>query len=263
VTARVAWLSFTPIKATHMHLVDELDLLQSGVRSDRRFYLVDENGRLFNDKDHGPLQLVEADYDEDTDSLRVRFPAGPELAAAVERGEEIETSFYRQPRPARVVRGPWTEALGDFTGRSIRLVESDRQAQDRGRSGAATILGVASLERLAQELGVESVDPRRFRMNIGIEGLDAHAEERWRGRRVRVGEAVLIPQGNVGRCAVTTQSPETGRPDLDTLKALATYRGHEETTEPLPFGAHAAVVQPGRIRLGDSVEPLGDSHTAQ
>jgi hypothetical protein len=93
-------------------------------------------------------------------------------------------------------------------------------------------------------------------MNIGVDGLEAHAEEEWRGRRIRVGEALVIPQGNVGRCAVTTQNPETGTPDLDTLKALAAYRGDVETTEPLPFGAHAAVVQAGAVRVGDVVEPV-------
>jgi uncharacterized protein YcbX len=71
---------------------------------------------------------------------------------------------------------------------------------------------------------------------------------------VRVGEAVVVPQGNVGRCAITTQNPETGHADLDTLKALAAYRSDIETTEPLPFGVHAAVVEPGAVRLGDPVE---------
>ena len=66
----------------------------------------------------------------------------------------------------------------------------------------------------------------------------------------------MIPQGNVGRCAVTTQNPETGSPDLDTLKALARYRGDVVTTEPLPFGIYASVAQPGRVRVGDPVEPL-------
>jgi uncharacterized protein YcbX len=60
----------------------------------------------------------------------------------------------------------------------------------------------------------------------------------------------------VGRCAITTQNPDTGKADLDTLKALAEYRGDVETTEPLPFGVHAAVAQPGRVRVGDLVEPL-------
>ena len=53
---------------------------------------------------------------------------------------------------------------------------------------------------------------------------------------------------------MTTQNPDTGQPDLDTLKALARYRGDAETTEPLPFGVHAAVVEPGLVRVGDPVE---------
>lgn len=254
-TARVAWLSFTPVKATRLHLVDEVEVVETGLRGDRRFYLVSETGRLVNDKDCGALQLVEADYDELRDELRLRLPGG-DVSAVVERGEEIETTFHQRPRSARLVHGPWSEALSEHAGRSLRVVEGAVPSPDRGRSGAATLLGTASLARLAEELGVDSVDPRRFRMNIGVDGLDAHAEDAWHGRRLRVGEAVVVPQGNVGRCAVTTQNPETGTPDLDTLKALAAYRGDVETTEPLPFGAHAAVTQPGWIRLGDAVEPI-------
>src|SRR5262249_60428163 len=112
-----------------------------------------------------------------------------------------------------------------------------------------------SLEGLAQQLGVGEVDSRRFRMNFGVEGIEAHEEDVWRGRRVRVGEAVVIPQGNVGRCAITTQNPDTGVVDLDTLNALAGYRSGVETTEPLPFGIHAAVAQAGRVRVGDPVQP--------
>jgi uncharacterized protein len=126
-------------------------------------------------------------------------------------------------------------------------------APDRGRGGAATLLARTSLGTLAENLGVDTVDPRRFRMNFGIDGVEAHAEDAWTGRRVRIGDAVVIPQGHVGRCAITTQNPDTAEVDLDTLKALARYRGDLETTEPLPFGVHAAVAQPGRVRLGDPV----------
>jgi hypothetical protein len=141
-------------------------------------------------------------------------------------------------------------------GERVRLVEPGDGAADRGRGGAATLLGTASLAALAAVLGREQVDERRFRMNIGIDGLEAHAEDGWLGRRVAVGAAVVVPRGNVGRCVVTTQSPETGRTDLATLRALAAYRGTVETTEPLPFGVHAAVVEPGRVRVGDLVETL-------
>jgi uncharacterized protein YcbX len=150
--------------------------------------------------------------------------------------------------------GPWATAVSDVVGHPVRLVEPELPAPDRGRGGAASLLATTSLDRLAQELGVDAVDRRRFRMNFGVEGVEAHAEDAWRGRRLRVGDAVVIPQGNVGRCAITTQNPDTGQVDLDTLKALAGYRSGVETTEPLPFGIHAAVAQAGRVRVGDPVE---------
>ena len=254
--ARVSWISLTPVKATMLHLVDEADLLESGVRGDRRFYFVTERGRLVSNKDHGPLQLVRAEYDADADALSLRFPDGDVVAGEVARGGEIETTFHKQPRTAREVVGPWAAAVSDVVGQPIRLVEPERPAPDRGRGGAATLLATASLDRLAQQLGVGAIDGRRFRMNFGVEGIDAHAEDGWRGRRIQVGDAVVIPQGHVGRCVITTQNPGTGRTDLDTLKGLAAYRSDAATTEPLPFGIHAAVAEPGRVRVGDSIRLL-------
>jgi len=253
-SAHIAWISVTPVKATALHLVDEIELLESGPKGDRRFYLITEVGRLVNNKDCGPLQLVRADYDEHADELTLRLPNGAVVSGPVERGEEVETRFHSRARTARLVRGPWGEALSKLAGQAVRLVEPEHGAADRGRAGAATLLGTASLGLLAEPLGVHEIDGRRFRMNFGVEGLAPHEEDGWLGRRVAIGEAVVVPQGNVGRCVVTTQSPDSGQTDLDTLKALAAYRGHVETTEPLPFGVHAAVAQAGRVRVGDRVE---------
>jgi uncharacterized protein YcbX len=61
-------------------------------------------------------------------------------------------------------------------------------------------------------------------------------------------------EGNVGRCAVTTQDPDTGYPTFDTLRVLNETRGSLETTEPLPFGVWSHVVEPGLVRLGDPIE---------
>jgi uncharacterized protein YcbX len=256
-SARVAWISLTPVKATRLHVVDEVELTEAGVHGDRRFYLVDENGRRYNCKDHGPLQLVRADYDEAADFLTLRFPDGGVAEGAVERAGEIETTVSRQPRLARPLVGPWSDALSTYAGKSLHIVEPELPAQDRGcRNGAATLLATSSLDTLAGRLGVDAVDPRRFRMNFVVDGLEPHEEDGWHGRRVRFGGAVVIVHGNVGRCAITTQDPDRGVADLDTLKALAAYRGDIETTEPLPFGVHAAVAQPGRVRVGDPVEVL-------
>jgi uncharacterized protein YcbX len=59
--------------------------------------------------------------------------------------------------------------------------------------------------------------------------------------------------GNVGRCAVTTVDPVTGVSDLDTLAALARYRGEKVTTEALAFGVWARVERPGEVAIGDAV----------
>lgn len=251
---RVAWVAVAPIKGMALELVDETQLTEAGPAGDRRFYLVDENDRLVNAKGLGALQQIRPEYDAATSTLTLHMPGGAAIDGEVELGEVVDTNFWGETKPARVVLGPWSDAISDHAAKYLRLVQPEREAPDRGRSGAATLLSTAALDALARELGVDGVDGRRFRMHFGVEGVDAHAEDGWIGNRVRIGDAVVVPQGNVGRCAVTTQNPDSGRPDLDTLKALARYRGELETTEPLPFGVYAAVAQAGRVRVGDPVE---------
>jgi MOSC domain-containing protein len=255
-SAHISWISRTPVKALALQHLDEVELGESGLAGDRRFYLVGETGRLISNKDFPTFQLIRAAYDDEQDELTITLADGREVRGTVERGEEVTTTFHRRPKPARLVVGPWSGVLSELAGEPLRLVEPPTSGVDRGRGGAATLLATASLGALGDVLGVDSVDGRRFRMNFGVEGLGAHEEDTWIGRRVRVGEAVVIPNGNVGRCVITTQNPDTGVSDLDTLKGLASYRRDIETTEPLPFGVHASVVQPGRVRMGDTVSLL-------
>ena len=252
--ATVAWISVTPVKGLALRQLEACELTELGVAGDRQFFLVDENDRLVNSKGLGALQQIVARFEDET--LALDFPDGTTVAQQVGLDGSLDAQFWGVTVPVRVVDGPWSEAISEFAGRGLRLVRAPGPATDRMRSGAATLLGTASLEAMARVFGIDAVDGRRFRMNFGIDGLEAHEEDGWLGRRVRLGEAVVVPQGNVGRCAVTTQNPETGKPDLDTLKALVDYRGEIESTEPLPFGVHAAVAEAGRVELGDPVEPL-------
>jgi uncharacterized protein YcbX len=254
-SSRVAWISVSPVKGLALRQLEECELTEAGVTGDRQFFLVDEDDRLVNSKGLGVLQQIVPSYD-DAGVLTLMFPEGTTVSEDVHHNGELQADFWGTNLDVRVVDGPWSEAISEFAGRKLRLVKPPAPAPDRLRSGAATLLGIASLRAMARHLGVDAVDGRRFRMNFGIDGLADHEEDEWIGRRVRLGGAVVIPHGNVGRCAVTTQNPDTGAPDLDTLKALAAYRQDAETTEPLPFGVHVAVVQPGTVRVGDAVEPL-------
>ena len=250
----VAWISRCPVKGLAVRQLDQCELTEAGVTGDREFFLVDENDLLVNSKGLGVLQQIVPRYDREAGSLTLAFPDGTTVSQEVGFDGSLAARFWGESVEVRVVDGPWSKAISDFAGRDLRLVRASGPAPDRLRSGAATILGTGSLRALARMLGVDEVDGRRFRMNFGIDGLGEHQEDEWLGRRVRLGEAVVVPQGNVGRCAVTTQNPDTGAPDVDTLKALAAYRRVIETTEPLPFGVHAAVAQSGRVRVGDTVE---------
>jgi uncharacterized protein YcbX len=233
VPASVSWISFTPVKGLRLRHLDEVELTPDGIPGDRAFFLVDDHGALVNGKRLGPLMTVLADHDAAAGRLSLRFPDGCEVAGEVALGEPQDVRFHGLGLRARPVAGPFSAALSEHAGAALRLVAAppERPGVDRGREGAVTLLSRASLERLRVEGGErEPIDPRRFRMTLGIDGVAAHEEDRWLGRDVRVGEALLRVTGNVGRCAVTTRNAETGVVDLPTLHHLAAYRGDAETT---------------------------------
>jgi uncharacterized protein YcbX len=254
--AEVARISVAPVKGLALAHPDEIELEPTGVRHNRRFYLVGEEGRLVNGKALGSLVRIEAQTDIDATTLVLRLPDGDAVEGDVALGTAVETNFYGRPVAGHLVLGPWSRALSEFMGTTVRLVRADEpgDGSDRGARAAASLVSVASLERLADEARVESVDGRRFRMLFTITSVSAHEEDSWVGRDVGVGDAVVRMHGLVGRCAVTTHDPDTGIPTLDTLHILRGYRGDVPTDEPLPFGVWGEVVAPGPVRTGDAVE---------
>jgi uncharacterized protein YcbX len=256
VDARVARISIAPVKALGLVHPEEVLVERSGVPGDRRFWLVDEDGRLINNKRVGSLVRVRPEWDEAARRLALILPDGELVEGVVELGERVAVELYGAPLPSRRVVGPWAAALSRVAGRRLTLLWAEGGALDRGlRGGAVTLVSLASLGRLAAEAGVAAVDGRRFRMLFEIDGVAAHAEDEWLGSRVAIGDAVVAVAGDVGRCAVTTQDPDTGVPDLDTLGALARYR-RDGRFEPLPFGVYGSVAVPGRVRVGDPVGPV-------
>jgi MOSC domain-containing protein len=235
--------------------VDAIELETTGVRGDRRFYLVDNDGALVNAKRVPRLLVVRPTFEEGR--LLLRFPDGTVVEGDVEPGERVETSFFGRPVAGRLLEGPWNEPLSELTGRPVRLAQTEREGDgvDRGPRAGASLVSTGSLNALGVAAGAtRPVDGRRFRMTIGVDGVEPHAEDGWIGARVRLGGAVVAVRENVGRCAVTTLDPDTGIRDLDTLGTIAAYRADVPTREPLPFGVWCEVVEPGRVAVGDPVE---------
>jgi uncharacterized protein YcbX len=150
--------------------------------------------------------------------------------------------------------GPWAAALESIAGRPVRLIRCDRPGGTR-RGNPASIISDGSLHELARHVGVDRVDGRRFRMLIDLDGAEPREEDSWIGRRIALGDAILRVTKPDARCAITTQDPDTGVRDLDTLRAIIGYRGLREGKH-ADLGVLADVVQPGRVRLGDEVSLL-------
>jgi uncharacterized protein YcbX len=255
VSARVVRISLAPVKSLGLTHPDEVELGVRGVVGNRRFWLVDANRRLYNGKRNGPLVRIAPQWDEQSRELALTFPDGRRVVGVVELGDTFEVEMYGYPLASRRVVGPWQEAISAHAGESLTLLWSEEGAPDRLYAGTTSIVSRESVARLAGEAGEDGLDARRFRMMFEIEGVSPHEEDDWQGTHVRIGEATIQVNGDVGRCAVTTQDPDTGIPTVDTLKALARYR-REGRKEPLPLGVYASVVVPGRVRVGDDVQPL-------
>ena len=251
---QVSRLSIAPVRGLGLEHRDEILVTERGVVEDRRFFLADDANRLVDRLIVGGLVQIAAHTDPDGSTLRLTFPEGRVIAGDVELGEPIETPIHGRTGVGHVVVGPWAEALSAFCGRPIRLVRCDRPGGTRV-ANPTSIVSDGSLAELARQIGAAAVDARRFRMLIELRNAEPHEEDTWVGRRVAVGDAVLAITTRDPRCAITTQSPDTGKRDLDTLRAIIDYRGLRDGRH-ADFGVLGDVVRPGAIRLGDEARPI-------
>jgi uncharacterized protein YcbX len=250
----VSRLAVTPVKGLALSHPDEVVIERTGVAGNRRFFLVDERGRLFSGINHGALVRVVAEYDLERERLTLRFPDGRVVEGEIGLGDARFTGFWGRPVRGRFVEGPWNDAVSEYVGKPLRLIRADEPGGGYDVH-PVSLLGDASVDELGRQAGRDAVDERRFRMLIGIAGTRPHEEDEWIGRRVRVGEAVVRIAEPNSRCATTTQNPESGARDFDTLRAIKAYRGLRDGKK-IDFGVYADVEEPGRAAVGDPVEPL-------
>ena len=250
--------SIAPVRSLGLQHPATIDLTATGVLEDRRFYLVDDAGWLVDRIVVGALVQVAARTDPAGETLRLDLPDGTVVEGPVRLGESIQTPLHGRTAVGHVVVGPWAAALEAVAGRRVRVVRTDRPGGTRV-GNAVSLVTHGSLEALARHAGVVTVDARRFRMLIELDGQIPHEEDDWVGGRIALGEAILRVTDRDARCAITTQDPDSGSRDLDTLRTIIGYRGLIPDASGAPkamFGVLADVERPGRIRLGDEVNVL-------
>jgi uncharacterized protein YcbX len=186
---RITEIATAPVKGFALGARDEVYLGERGVVDNRRFFLVDGEGRRLRSSLTVWPVVVSGTYDEDREELTMRFPDGRELTASAAGGDEtVRCVVSNGTLEARVVAGPWTEPLSALAGHPVRVVRPELPGATL--VAPVTFVSRASLDRLAEEAG-RPIDSRRFRMLFTIDGCGAHEEDEWDGRAARVGEALL------------------------------------------------------------------------
>lgn len=142
------------------------------------------------------------------------------------------------------------EPLPDVTRFPPELVEFESPPGTYFDAYPLLLLSQASLCALGERAPGSDFDVRRFRPNLLVSDTVASArfpELDWRGRRLRVGEAVLEVVVECPRCVMVTHASDGLPRDPEVMRALVRETGGD-------LGVYATVETPGRVRAGDPVE---------
>ena len=250
-TARIAALSRFPVKGLTAEPMEAVTLVPGeGFPGDRRWGFA-RPGSGFDPDDPRPLP-------KDRFVVLVREAGLARLEARVAEGAlhirdgDAEARFDLEDEGGR---GAAAAFLRDRLGLSEAptLVRSDPHrftdvsVVSPALMNAVSILSRDSVADLAETVEVP-VDPRRFRMNVEVEGWAPWAELDHVDREVRLGGVRLRVLLRTRRCAATEVDPDTAQRDLPVPRLIRQAHGH------LDMGVYAEVVEGGTIRLGDRAE---------
>ena len=267
---RLASIHIYPMKAARAVDLDESLVEPWGLAGDRRWLLVDEDGRFVSQREEPSLARVVVTPLTGTISVTSAGVPGRQIAApaAGDGANMLKVTVWGSTVLAAAA-GPAGDAwFSAYLGRPVRLVYLDdptRRAVDPefGRDGDVVnfadgypllLTSTASLDELGRWLsgdGAQPVPMTRFRPNAVVTGAPPWAEDHW--RRIRIGAVEFRVVKPCGRCVVTTTDQITGEVGSQPLKMLGRRRRFGQQ---LVFGQNMIPDGPGLIRAGDLVEVL-------
>ncbi len=248
----VAEINIAPVKSMALVPLESVNLDLGGILNDRRFYLVNAQGRLLTRRQVGKLAQLQASWDPEADRLSIRFPDGSALEGNPELDAPAWTIVWSRRVRGRALLGDWEAALSEFCGQPVKLMMSNLPCQVFDEF-PVSLLSRASVERLSSEMGMsedECLATDRFRPTLLLDGCEAHQEDGWMNRTLAVGDAVIRVLAPDPRCAIVNQDPITGETDTDAVKSILEYRPNALAAY---FGVYGIVEKAGAVRIGDAV----------
>jgi uncharacterized protein YcbX len=226
VPATVSELRRYPVKSMGGEALTHVELDARGMVGDRRYAVVDGEGRFAAGKDSRRFRRRD-------EVFRYAATTAADGTVQVSRGD----ARWQAGDPALDVE--LTTRFGD----PVRVLPED--GVSHFDAGSVSIIGTATLAWCARELGVDA-DHRRLRANLLVETAEPFEEESWVGRRVDVGEVRLSVVERVERCRTIDLAQDGVSTTTLWLKALGGSRD-------LCIAVYADVLGPGRVAVGDLV----------
>ncbi len=252
----VAEINIAPVKSMALVPLTEATLDLGGIVDDRRFYLVNSQGRLLSRRQVGRLAQLVTSWDPSSELLRIQFPDGNVLEGIPELDRPVWTIIWGRRVRARPVMGDWMRTISEFCGQPAMLMMSDLPCQVFDEF-PVSILSRASVEYLSTQMGMsedECLATDRFRPTLLLDGCEEHQEDGWMNRTISIGDAVVRILAPDPRCAIIDQDPVTGETDTEAVKSILSYRPNALAAY---FGVYGIVEKPGVVRVGDEITVQG------
>jgi uncharacterized protein len=266
----VSSLHLYPLKSTAGHSVEMLDILPRGPRHDRRWLVVDGDGRFVTARQLSQMVLIRAEAVGD--GLRLSAPGLPALDVAVPPVDamRMQVSIWKDTVHAALTDAAADAWLSAFLQRPVRLVHMDDRARravdpEYAQPGDEVsfadgypllVISQAALDGLNARLATAGRAPvamAQFRPNLVVDDALAHDEDGW--EQVRIGAVRFDAVKVCTRCVFTTIDPRSGarREDGEPLNVLKDYR---RTPTGITFGMNLIPRSAGTLRVGDAVTVL-------
>lgn len=246
-----------PVKSLRGVSLREGEVKPAGFRHDRRWMVVDTEGRFVSQREEPRLALVDVAVDDGNYALSI--DGGSVEIPHHQEGTRSEVSVWGST-VAAVAHRAGGQFLSDWLGREVRLVhlpEDVVRPTNRGEPSDRVsfadgypylLIGQSSLDSLNSRVGGEPLSMDRFRPNLVVSGSEPHAEDEW--ERVKIGGVAFRGVKKCDRCVVTTIDPNTAKKGPEPLRTLAKYRRWDGKVW---FGMNLCPDLEGTLRLGDEV----------
>ena len=185
--------------------------------------------------------------DEALASVRTEFDAGTRRLSVWREGARLLDAPVDSGDGRAALERLVFDLMGDTLPAAPRFVAAaDGEFMDSADRATVSLINLASVRDMELRFG-QSLDLRRFRSNIYVEGGTPWLEHDWIGGTLAIGSAKLRVDRRNPRCAATNVDPDRGVRDRDIPRKMMEAYGHRD------LGLNLIVSASGRIAVGDAV----------